>query len=102
MAVYTVPAGHMAYLRDWYASTAGAKKTSNYIMELRARAQGGAFQLKHVSSISDEGTSYVQHQYAEPEVYGEKVDVEMRAFVTSSIATEAKVAAGFDIVLIQN
>jgi hypothetical protein len=101
MAVYTIPAGKTGYLRDWYASTAGANKSSNYVIELRARPFGGVFQLKHVTSIQDGGTSYIKHDYTEPEKFTEKVDIEMRAQMLVN-TTEAAVSAGFDIVLVDN
>ncbi|CAN8142792.1 hypothetical protein THIOSC15_770002 [uncultured Thiomicrorhabdus sp.] len=34
MALYTIPAGKTGYMRDWYASTAGASKNSQYIIRL--------------------------------------------------------------------
>ena len=102
MAVYTVPAGKTGYLRDWYASTAGASKSSNYVIELRARPLAKTFQLKHISSISDSGSSYIRHVYNEPEVFAEKTDIEMRAQATAAGASGASVSAGFDIVLVDN
>lgn len=101
MAVYTVPAGKIAYMRSWYASTAGANKSSNYVIELRAREEGKVFQLKHVVSIEDGGTSYLKHDYTDPQAFGEKVDIEMRAKILVN-TTEASISAGFDIVLVDN
>jgi hypothetical protein len=102
MAVYTVPSGYTGYMRDWYASIAGPSKSSEYAIELRARQQGGAFQLKHITSIQDGGTSYVQHNYDDPERFTEKVDIEMRAQALVGGVRGAAIAAGFDIVLVQN
>jgi hypothetical protein len=102
MAVYTIPDGKTGYMRDWYASVAGANKTTNYIMELRARPTGKVFQLKHKSSLSDDGTSYIQHKYEEPEVFAARTDIEMRCQLTASGATAAAVSAGFDIVLVDD
>jgi hypothetical protein len=102
MAVYTVPSGYTAYMRDWYASISGPSKSSEYAIELRARQQGSAFQLKHVTSIQDGGTSYVQHNYDDPERFTEKVDIEMRAQALVGGVRGASIAAGFDIVLVEN
>jgi len=99
MALYTVPNGHTGYMRDWYASTAGAKRDSQHSVELRARPFGQVFQLKHLSNISVTGTSYVQHQYEEPEVFVAKTDIEMRMDTDTDIAG---VSAGFDIVLVSD
>ena len=102
MAVYTVPAGCTGYMRDWYAATAGASKSSNYPVRLLARPFGQVFQLKHVAALSDGGTSQVQHRYEEPEVFAEKTDIELRVAVLATGASGAAVAGGFDIVLADN
>ena len=100
MAVYTVPAGKTGYLRQWFASSSGAKKTTNYLTKLKARPFGQVFQLKHSSSIAD-AAPYI-HSYVEPESFTEKTDIEMTASITDTGITEAAVSAGFDIVLVDN
>jgi len=100
MALYTVPLGKTAYLRSWYASSAGAKKTTNYVVRLKARPFGQVFQLKHRTAISD-GFPY-NHPYTEPEVFSAKTDIAMTAELAASGVTGAAVSAGFDIVLIDN
>jgi hypothetical protein len=97
MAIYTIPDGYTGYIRDWYASTAGAKRDSQHTIEVKARPLGQVFQLKHLSNISVTGTSYIQHVYEEPEVFSAKTDVEMRMDTDTDIAG---VSAGFDIVLV--
>jgi hypothetical protein len=99
MAVYTIPAGYTGYMRDWYASTAGAKRDSTHTIKMLARPFGQVFQLKHKSNIDVTGTSYIQHKYTEPEVFTEKTDIEMQMDTDQDIAG---VAAGFDIVLVAN
>lgn len=102
MAIYTVPAGKTAYMRDYYGAVAGASKASNYIMDLRARPVGGVFQLKHRISLADSGTSYLQHRFTEPEVFAEKTDIAVQVALTAAGATGAAFAAGFDLVLVDN
>jgi hypothetical protein len=102
MAVYTVPAGYTAYMRDYYCATAGANKSSNYPVELRARKFGKVFNLKHKIAISDTATGYLQHRFEEPEKFLEKTDLEIRVSATAAGATEASISAGFDIVLKEN
>ena len=102
MSVYTIPSGKSGYLRSWYATTGGASKTSQYIVDLFARPFGQVFQLKHRSSISDTGTSYINHEYVEPEMFSEKTDIEMRVQATAVGATAASISSGFDIVLVDN
>jgi len=99
MAVYTIPAGKTGYMRDWYASTAGAKRDSAHTIKVLARPFGQVFQLKHTSNIDVNGTSYLQHKYIEPEVFAEKTDIEMKMDTDQDIAG---VATGFDIVLVDN
>lgn len=98
MAVYTIPAGKTGYLREWYASLS-KKKTAISTIRLYARIFGQVFQLKHTKDINTNGTSSLQHIYAEPEVFAEKTDLEMRA--DTSTDTNG-VSAGFDIVLVDN
>ena len=102
MAVYTVPAGKTAYLRSWYATTAGASKDTSYIIRIKSRNINKVFRLKHKSALSDTGTSYVQHKYVEPEVFVEKTDIEMTAEIGEAVKTEASISGGFDIVLVDN
>lgn len=99
MAVFTIPAGKTGYMRDWYASTAGAKKDSSHTIRVIARPFGQVFQLKHTANIDVNGTSYIKHNYVEPEVFSAKTDVEIRV---NTDQNEAGVAAGFDIVLVDN
>lgn len=98
MSIYTVPAGKMAYMRDWYSSISRDRTTSCTI-KLFARPFGQVFQLKHVAAISSVGTSYIQHQYQEPEVFGEKTDIIMK---TDTTTNDTGVSSGFDIVLTDN
>lgn len=102
MALFTIPAGKTGYMRDWYASTAGGSRDSNYIIDLFARPFGQVFQIKHKASINEAGTSYIQHVYEEPEVFTEKTDIHIKAQITATAITGASVSGGFDIVLIDN
>jgi len=99
MAVFTIPAGYTGYMRDWYAAASAAKRDSVHQIELVARPFGQVFQMKHKSSISITGTSYIQHVYNEPEVFTEKTDIEIHA---NTDQADAGVSAGFDIVLVKN
>ncbi len=97
MAIFTIPAGAVGYLRDWYASTAGAKKDTAHEIKLFARPFGQVFQLKHDANIVSDGTSYIQHVYVEPEVFPEKTDIEMKV---NTGQDGAGVSGGFDIVIV--
>ena len=102
MALYTIPAGKTGYMRSFFAGSAGASKTTDYVIDLFARPFGQVFQLKHRSSLVETGTSHWNHVYSEPEVFKEKTDIVMRTSTTESPITAASVAAGFDIVLVDN
>jgi uncharacterized protein YdeI (BOF family) len=104
MAVYTVPAGKTAYMRDWYA--AGSNATGGFFgtdgsatIKLKARPFGQVFQLKHISSIKSNGSTAYQHKYEEPEVFTEKTDIILEA--NTSVDGSA-IAGGFDIVCADN
>ena len=99
MVVYTIPTGYTGYMRSWYASTAGANKTSNYIMKVKARPLGQVFQLKHRASIDDLGTSHIQHVYVDPPKFDAGTDLEMTTQMLAS-TTAASISGGFDIVLV--
>ena len=98
MAIYTIPAGKTGYMRDWYASISRTRNTLSTV-RLLARTFGGVFQVKHVSSVDNTGTSYIQHIYNEPEVFAEKTDIMIKANCSTD---QTGVSAGFDIVLIDD
>ncbi len=102
MAIFTIPNGKIGYMRDWYASTAGASRSSEYTMILKARPTGEVFQVKHVSAINDAATSTYKHDYVEPEVFAAKTDIEMTAQMLVAAGTAASISAGFDIVLVDD
>jgi len=99
MAVYTIPAGKTGYMDNWYATTAGARKTSVHNIHLLARPSGGVFQLKSSVSIIADGASYIQHQYKIPEKFKGGTDIEMQANTDEDVAA---VSAGFDIILVDD
>ena len=102
MALYTIPAGKTGYMRSFFAGSAGASRSTDYIIDLFARPFGQVFQLKHRSSLVETGTSHWNHIYSEPEKFTEKTDIAMRVRTTESPITAASVAAGFDLILIDN
>lgn len=99
MAIYTVPAGKKAYICGFYGSTAGAVKSSNYILRLKARPDGQVFQLKHKLVVTE--TSPYMHKYCMyngPFTAG--TDIEMTVQTTATGVTAANFIAGMDIVLV--
>jgi hypothetical protein len=102
MAIYTVPAGKTAFMTGWYASTAGASRSSSYIIKLKARPTGGVFQLKHKMAIADDAISAYQHTYNPHNVFQAQTDIEMTAQMLVAAGTQANIIAGFDLILIDN
>lgn len=100
MAIYTIPTGFTGYMWSWYANTAGAKKESTYIIKLNTRLKDKVFRLKHRGSISDSGSSYIQHEYKVPKRFPAGTDIEMTVQMTLITGTEGSVSAGFEIVLV--
>lgn len=99
MAIYRIPSGKRGYMRSFYSATAGANKDTSYIIRLKARKDGGVFQLKHKTALADKGNTYFQHKYIEPEVFAEMTDIEMTVEIAEGGKTDASISAGFDIVL---
>ena len=100
MAIYTVPAGKTAYIREIYGSTAGGSRATNYIIKLKIKPFGEVFQLKHRRSINDDKD--LEKVFDTPEKAEEKADIIMTAETTESAITGSSLSAGFDIVLVDN
>ena len=101
MAIYTIAAGHTAYLTNYYAHhnpTSGQTFTSNLIELWTADAGNGyARQLKHGVGVPEDAG--FQHPFTPYMRIPEKHDV----FLTSSpIGAAADISAGFDLVLLKN
>ena len=71
-------------------------------MDIYARPSGQVFQLKHKTSLSDTGSSYLQHEYVEPAKFDAGTDLEIRVQLTAAGVTAAAFSAGFDIVLVDD
>ena len=102
MAVYTIPNGKTGYLVEFEASTSGANKSTNYRMVVKARPFGEVFQYKHVSAISDAGSSRIQHFLAIPDIFAAKTDIEITTQAKAAGVTAASVSSGFDLILIDD
>jgi len=99
MSVYSVPAGCTAYMTDFHASLAGAKRTVTSVFHLEARAFGGVFQTKHTGAVIDGGTSHLNFHYHIPEKFAAKTDIEIHANTDADVTA---VSAGFDITLVDD
>lgn len=102
MAIYTIPAGKTGYLLGGYCSTAGANKTSNYVIKFKIRTFGGVFRTQQKVALSDTGTTFIPFTYPVPQTLAEKTDVEVTAQMTATGGTGASISAGFSIILVDN
>lgn len=98
MALWTVPAGHTAYLLQKDLTVATAQNNKYATIRLMARPDGEVFQTKDKHVLDNN----VLHQtYHTPLKFEEKTDIEVRCVGDSSGANIA-VSAGLDIVYIKN
>ncbi len=102
MALYTVPAGHTAYITQYYAdvveSTGKEPKSTEIHLWVADRASGYEFQLKHARGIA-KAASGIQHTFTPYMKINEKSDIRMDA----ECADEGgHVHGGFDIILKKN
>ena len=98
MAIYSVPINHTGYIYDWYASMSQKVAASSNV-KIKFRKNGGVFQLKHISNINSTGSSRAYHEYAIPVKVDEQTDI---IFSADSSANNNGVAAGFDMVLVED
>lgn len=98
MALWTVPAGHTAYLTQTDIAVATAQNNKFATVIFLARPYGEVFQVKDKFVISEN----IHHQgYSFPLKFDEKTDLEVRAIGDSSGAN-ISISAGLDIVYIKN
>jgi len=102
MALYTVPNGKTAFLDEFYASSAGIKKTATYQVDLFARPTGEVFQLKHRRSFDDSTTAGTMKHYHVQEKFDAKTDLAVRVNALTGAVTQANVSAGFDLTLVDD
>ena len=101
MALFTVPAGKKGYILGFYGSSAGASKTTKYILRLKGREQGGVWQLKHKVGV-DDAVPYDKDYAIYNGPFPEKSDIEITAEITATGVTGANFIAGFDIILVDD
>jgi len=99
MCVYTVPAGKTAYFMTAYVSLSSSR-ASNASFTLRARPFGKVFRVVNKIGIMSGGSSTFTRVPAVPGKFPEKTDVKIRCEEVSVNATA--VAAGFDLILVDN
>ena len=98
MALWTVPAGHTAYLLQTDVTVATTQNNKYCTVPLVARPDGEGFQVKD-KFVKSESSHH--QQYDIPLKFEEKTDIEVRATGDSSGADIA-ISAGLDIIYIKN
>ena len=100
MALWTVPAGHTAYLHGSHVTAACTTSNKLLTATIVARPDGEVFQVKDKFGIQVDGGDIHQY-YHFPLKFTEKTDIEVRAIADSGSAN-VEVSAGLDFVYIKN
>ena len=98
MAIYTIPNGKTGFMSNWYASLS-QRITAESTIKIFIRPEGQVFQLKHLSDINSAGSGHIQHFYPVPERIEPRSDIKIQA---NSSAASNGIAAGFDLILVDN
>jgi hypothetical protein len=98
MALWTVPAGHTAYLLQTDVTLATIQNNKYCTVSVVSRPFGEVFQVKDRFVKSESSTTLV---YTIPVKFEEKTDIEVRAIADSANADVA-ISAGLDFVYIKN
>jgi len=100
MAIYTVPAGHTAFMTSYYAATTDTTNKTPTSTEVKLyaanRVHGDLFTIKHANAIPEAGNGFL-HTFNPYYKFTEKTDI--RVNVTSA-DQPGHVHAGFDIILV--
>lgn len=101
MAIYSIPAAKTGYILGWHSSIEGATPVGlRAALSLRVREFGKIFRVQHTHSLYTEGNSYIQHLFKAIPKYPAKSDI--MVFIDKVTANNADVAAGFDIILVDD
>jgi hypothetical protein len=98
MALWTVPAGHTAYLLQKDLTVATSQNNKYATVHLVARPLGEVFQTKD-KHVMDNNT--LHQKYDIPLKFVEKTDLEVRC-IGDSAGADIAISAGLDIVYIKN
>lgn len=98
MALWTVPAGHTAYMNQVDITVATTQNNKYCTTHLVARPFGGVFQVKD-KFVKAESSHHQEYKY--PLEFAEKTDIEVRA-IGDSAGADIAISAGMDFVYIKN
>ena len=98
MAIWTVPAGYTAYLMSTHVTVFTEQNNKVGTVNVMARRLNGVFRTADKFDVFQDS---VTQNYICPVPFPEKTDLEVRAIASSSNA-DLKIAAGLDILYIEN
>lgn len=98
MALWTVPAGHTAYLLQTDITLATTQNNKYCTVSVVSRPFGEVFQIKDRFVKSESQTTQV---YTIPIKFEEKTDIEVRA-IGDSLGADIAISAGLDFIYIKN
>lgn len=98
MALWTVPAGHAAYLLQKDVTVATTQNNKYATVRLVARPDGEVFQTRDKHVLDN---NVLHQKYDVPLKFEEKTDIEVRC-VGDSAGADISISAGLDIVYIKN
>ena len=107
MAIYTVPAGKTAYVTHYYMSSnkvaGGGSPEIIARLWMRDNTNTYAPQIKHIIGTDSDAATYVNHDFKPYFKVEEKSDIWVNAEeITATGGVIANIAAGFDLILVDN
>jgi len=104
MAIYTVPAGHTAFLTNIYAtfnrSQLGAAKVYVDLKQRESIDSNPVVKLKSRDSLSISGVANLQRPYFPYREFVEKSDIFME--VSGATSDDSEITGGFDLIIVRN
>lgn len=97
MAIYTVPAGHTAFMKQLHVGSSTETILQYMTVRLKVRKPGGVFRTHAKYTISDNS---MEETFPIPLVFTEKTDIHITAESSSGAAQQ--VHGLFDLILIKN
>ncbi len=102
MAIYTVPAGHTAYMKNVYATYlpgGGAPTALTVKLFSKDNANGYVKHVCHISGLAIAGTSDFTKKFRPYKKFTEKMDIFVEL---TTVGAAADVSAGFDLIIVDN
>lgn len=102
MAIYTVPAGHKAYMTNYYSTIdAGVGNPTSFTVKLWAadRHNGYAKQIKHLAGMDPDQDVIWRHGFFPYYRFTQKTDIYLTA---SPVGAAGNISGGFDLIIVED